>query len=244
VKTKRKKPGGPFDKLRTLKEELEKRAAAAKEPPPRAASPRAPLRTEDPAADDESTLLHRLYAGVTPLDRSRGRVSNQALDRSPALERAAAAATSSATTDDDAVRNHLRALVEDRARFEVSDDGARVEGRRIDLPVTALRRLRRGEVPVDGRIDLHGMVLAEARTQLDRFVGTMRARGERCLLVIHGKGTHSPGGLGVLRGEISAWLSQGPASEHIAAFATACPDDGGEGAVYVLLRAAASAAKK
>jgi DNA-nicking Smr family endonuclease len=238
VKTNRKKPGGPFDKLQTLKAELEKRAAAVKEPPPRAPSRKAPEAKERPGADDEATLLHRLYAGVTPLDRSRGRVS-QALERSPALERAAAARTSGArgdTSDDDAVRDHLRALVEDRARFEVSDDGARVEGRRIDLPVTALRRLRRGEVPVDGRIDLHGMVLAEARAHLDLFVRTMRARGERCLLVIHGKGKHSPGGLGVLRGEISAWLSQGPASEHVAAFATACEDDGGEGAVYVLLR--------
>ena len=104
------------------------------------------------------------------------------------------------------------------------------------MPVAALRRLRRGEVPIDARIDLHGMVLAEARGHLDLFVRTMRARGERCLLVIHGKGKHSPGGLGVLRGEIAAWLSQRPASEHVAAFATAVDDDGGEGAVYVLLR--------
>ena len=64
----------------------------------------------------------------------------------------------------------------------------------------------------------------------------MRARGERCVLVIHGKGEHSPDGIGVLRGEISAWLSQGAASEHVAAFATAARRDGGEGAVYVLLR--------
>ena len=56
------------------------------------------------------------------------------------------------------------------------------------------------------------------------------------MLVIHGKGSHSPGGSGILRGEIAAWLSQGPASEHIAAFATAQNDDGGEGAVYVMLR--------
>ena len=49
----------------------------------------------------------------------------------------------------------------------------------------------------------------------------MRSRGERCVLVIHGKGEHSPQGAGVLRGEIAAWLSQSAASEHVAAFATA-----------------------
>jgi DNA-nicking Smr family endonuclease len=64
----------------------------------------------------------------------------------------------------------------------------------------------------------------------------MRARGERCVLVIHGKGEHSPQGMGVLRGEIAAWLSQGPSSQHVAAFVSARAQDGGDGAVYVLLR--------
>jgi DNA-nicking Smr family endonuclease len=80
------------------------------------------------------------------------------------------------------------------------------------------------------------MTVPEARAQLELFLRTMRARSERCVLVIHGKGEHSPRGAGVLRGEISAWLSQGASSEHVAAFATAQHDDGGEGAVYILLR--------
>ena len=104
------------------------------------------------------------------------------------------------------------------------------------MPFDALRRLRRGLLPIDARVDLHGSTAREARTQLELFLRTMRTRGERCVLVIHGKGAHSPDGTGVLRGEISAWLSQGPASEHVAAFATATGGDGGEGAVYVLLR--------
>jgi DNA-nicking Smr family endonuclease len=63
----------------------------------------------------------------------------------------------------------------------------------------------------------------------------MRTRGERCVLVIHGKGENRPGA-GVLRGEIAAWLSQGRAREHVAAFVTANAEDGGEGALYVALR--------
>ena len=50
------------------------------------------------------------------------------------------------------------------------------------------------------------------------------------LTLDHGKG------MGVLRGEIAAWLSQGRARDHVAAFATAREEDGGEGAVYVALR--------
>ena len=94
----------------------------------------------------------------------------------------------------------------------------------------------RGNLPVDGRLDLHGMGAREAKGQLELFLRTMRSRGERCVLVIHGKGSHSPQGLGVLRGEIAAWLSQGASSVHVAAFATAAESDGGGGAVYVLLR--------
>jgi DNA-nicking Smr family endonuclease len=55
------------------------------------------------------------------------------------------------------------------------------------------------------------------------------------VLVVHGRGEHSPRGHGILRGEMAAWLSQGSASVHVAAFATAEPQDGGEGAIYVLL---------
>ena len=181
-------------------------------------------------------LLHRLFAGVEPLDRTRGRIPKQRLERSAAAERAATRGPDQARAEADAVHAHLRALVEGGARFEVADDGRRVEGRRIDVSMDALRRLRRGLLPIDGRLDMHGMMLQEARAQLELFLRTMRARGERCVLVIHGKGEHSPNGSGVLRGEISAWLSQGSSSEHVAAFASAQTQDGGEGAVYVLLR--------
>jgi DNA-nicking Smr family endonuclease len=127
-------------------------------------------------------------------------------------------------------------VIDADSRFEVTDDGRHVEGRRVDVPPADLRKLRRGQRPVDARLDLHGKTAVEARDEVARFLGAMRARGERCVLVIHGKGKGSPGGSGVLRGEIAAWLSQGPASAHVDAFASADADDGGEGAVYVQLR--------
>lgn len=228
---KAKKPAGPFDALRSLKEDLKKReeAAPARRPPPRPApAPAAP--------DDDALVMHRLFAGVQPLDQSRGRLPRQPIDRPRDIERLSKQAEEAARIDADAVHEHLRTLVEGRVRFEVEDDGARVEGRRIDVPFEALRRLRRGLLPIDARIDLHGSSARQARVALELFLRTMRLRGERCVLVIHGKGEHSPDGAGVLRGEIAAWLSQSAASEHVAAFATATGGDGGEGAVYVLLR--------
>jgi DNA-nicking Smr family endonuclease len=229
---KKKTSGGPFDALRALKDELSKKEEQprlpVRPPPPRPSAPAGP--------EDEALLLHRLFAGVEPLDRSRGRLPRQPIERSPSVERVATRGPTAAQEEAAAVHEHLRVLVEGGARFEVGDDGRRVEGRRVDVPMDTLRRLRRGLLPIDARLDLHGMSVVQARGQLDVFLRTMRSRGERCVLVIHGKGEHSPGGSGVLRGEISAWLSQGASSEHVAAFVTSREDDGGEGAVYVLLR--------
>lgn len=233
---KKKGAPGPFDALRALKEELAKKEAAKKEPArPKAPPPVAPKRAPD-EPEDEALLLHRLFAGVEPLDCTKGRMPKQRMLPSPAVERQAKRGADAAQRDAEAVHEHLRSLVEARTRFEVADDGRRVEGRRVDLPMDALRRLRRGMLPIDGRLDLHGLSARESRVQLELFLRTMRARGERCVLVIHGKGEHSAGGVPVLRGEITAWLSQGASSEHVAAFATASEADGGEGAVYVLLR--------
>ncbi|MDP9036950.1 MAG: Smr/MutS family protein [Myxococcota bacterium] len=244
----KRKAAGPFESLRALKEELrrkeEEKAETGKRTPPTgapsAAAPPPRSSTRNPAAadvaDDEALLLHRTFAGVTPLDRSRGRVTRQVVERSDTVEHTAARAREGLRAEAEAVHEHLRVLVEGDARFEVSDDGHTVEGRRLDLPRDAMRRLRRGLVPVDARMDLHGLGVDQARAQLGQFLGIMRARGERCVLVIHGKGEHSPGGVGVLRGEIAAWLSQSAASEHVAGFATAADHDGGQGAVYVLLR--------
>ena len=231
---KKKRDAGPFEALRPLKERLTAEEKAGKKPQAQPSPP--PAKPAGPP-EDEALLLHRLFAGVQPLDRSRGsRVAKQEITRSLAVAEQSRRGQELAQQEADQVHEHLRSLVEGRARFEVADDGRRVEGRRVDLPMDALRRLRRGLLPIDAQLDLHGLGASLARTQLELFLRTTRARGERCVLVIHGKGEHSPNGVGALRGEIAAWLSQGPASEHVAAFSTADERDGGEGAVYVLLR--------
>jgi DNA-nicking Smr family endonuclease len=235
-KSTKKESAGPFDALKALKQELEKKEAAA--PAKRAPAPPPPPPPRAPETpQDEAQMLHRLLAGVTPLDRSKGsRVPRQKVERSEAVEQRARHGAELAAQEREAVHEHLRALVEGRGRFEVADDGLHVEGRRVDVPADTVRKLRRGTFPIDARLDLHGMAVADARARLEVFLRTTRARGERCVLVIHGKGEHSPQGLGVLRGEMAAWLSQGSPSEHVAAFSTAREADGGEGAVYVMLR--------
>ena len=212
-----------------LRTQAEQRPTSpANRAPPRPAPP--PHRAPASALDDELTF-HRMMSGVTPLD---GGVKAR-LPHASDLGSRAAGVKARAVDEAEKALDHLHSLVEDVARFEVSDDGKRVEGRRVDVPPDLVRSLRRGLLPIDGRLDLHGMTLAQAQEALVVFLRSMRVRNERCVLVIHGKGERFIGG-GVLRGEISAWLSQGRAREHVAAFATARDDDGGEGAVYIALR--------
>ncbi|MFO0677272.1 MAG: Smr/MutS family protein [Polyangiaceae bacterium] len=210
-------------------------AKAAPRPAPRGTSKGVSKPTESGGAGDEVDF-HRFMSGVTPLDGKSTRIPRSASQVLPGSR--GRIDPRAATDEHEEALDRLRDLVGGGTRFEVSDDGHRVEGRRDDVPPDMMRKLRRGLFPVDARIDLHGLGAEDARKALTEFVRDKRARGERVVLVIHGKGEHSPRGAGILRGEMAAWLSQGAASDSVAAFATADREDGGEGATYVLLRRA------
>lgn len=240
---------GPFSGLKDLRDKMAKEAeekakAGAKPKASGAVAPRAQSSTPSTSAHgrresaDEDLDFHRLMSGVTPLDDKHRRVPRAGAAHDPNADRTHAENKQRKPrgAEVDTTMEHLRVLVDEGSKFEVTDDGRRVEGHRVDVPPDFVRRLRRGGFPVDATLDLHGRTAAESREALEAFLRDKRARGERCVLVVHGKGAHSPAGVGILRGEMSAWLSQGPASAHVAAFTTALETDGGEGAVYVLLR--------
>jgi DNA-nicking Smr family endonuclease len=96
-------------------------------------------------------------------------------------------------------------------------------------------RLRRGRLSIQARLDLHGMTQAEAHAALNGFVQRSQAAGRRAILIITGKGALTAGG-GVLRRAVPRWLHEPPLRELVLAVREAQPKDGGEGALYVLLR--------
>ena len=97
-----------------------------------------------------------------------------------------------------------------------------------------LRKLRRGNWPVQDRLDLHGYNSDTARKLLQEFLREATLRGLRCVMVIHGKGMNSRGGEAVLRRLTRHWLTQHP---RVLAYCDALPKDGGNGAVLLLLKA-------
>ena len=97
-------------------------------------------------------------------------------------------------------------------------------------------RLRRGQVKIESRVDLHGMTQTEAHHALIRFIESAYLNGRRSVLVITGKGLRPDGGVGVLRGAVPRWLNEAPLRNWVRAFDYASRRDGGEGALYVLVR--------
>lgn len=130
---------------------------------------------------------------------------------------------------------HARASRREPRRFAVEAQGGEIAGRAEDVSRALLAQLRAGDFPPEREVDLHGRAAREARALLVRALDAARRAGERCVLVIHGRGLHSESGA-VLRSALPEWLQQAPLANLVLAFASAKPARGGAGATLVLLR--------
>ncbi len=97
-----------------------------------------------------------------------------------------------------------------------------------------LSKLRRGFWVVQAQIDLHGLISDEAREYVAEFLSSCKKRNIRCVRIVHGKGLGSRNREPVLKHKLRNWLIQ---KDEVIAYAQAKPEDGGSGAVIVLLKA-------
>ncbi|MER8483054.1 Smr/MutS family protein [Mesorhizobium sp. M1322] len=105
----------------------------------------------------------------------------------------------------------------------------------LDEPT--LEKLSKGRLPIEGRVDLHGLSQDEAYSLLFSFLHRAHAGGIRYVLVITGKGSSS-GGDGILRRAVPAWLSTPAFRPLVSSHDHAARNHGGSGALYVRLRRA------
>jgi DNA-nicking Smr family endonuclease len=96
--------------------------------------------------------------------------------------------------------------------------------------------LRSGRFSVQAWLDLHGMNRDEARFALDEFILESVRTSLSCVRVIHGRGRHSHKQRSVLKDLIQRWLCSRRLGRHVIAYTSARRYDGGDGAVYILLR--------
>lgn len=95
------------------------------------------------------------------------------------------------------------------------------------------KKLRRGELPIEEELDLHGYTVNEAKKAIQDFLCECKRQHIRYIRIIHGKGYRSEQNIPVLKTHVAYWL---PQLGDVLAFSSARANDGGTGAIYVILR--------
>jgi DNA-nicking Smr family endonuclease len=178
---------------------------------------------DDPNDDDDAELFR---AAIGPVRRLHGSAPPPAKAKPKPRARMA-------ERDEAHAREEFRHAL-DPSLLEAGDALAY---RRDTLPPRVYQRLRRGEIAVQDELDLHGADMRQAETLLREFVIDAHHRGLGCVRVIHGKGAHGGGpfgtdGVPVLKNLVDRLLRQ---RADVLAFHSPPPNQGGTGAVLVLL---------
>lgn len=173
--------------------------------------------------DPEQAAFVLAMAGVAPIpDRNLAELERP---------RPQPAAQQSLADRQAVLHESLHAPIALQDRLEGGDEAAYL---RPGLAQTVLRDLRRGRWVIQDEVDLHGLNREQARQLVAGFLHTCLHQGKRCLRIVHGKGHGSPDKLSILRQLVRGWLAQ---RSEVLAYCQAKPQDGGEGALLVLLRA-------
>jgi DNA-nicking Smr family endonuclease len=103
------------------------------------------------------------------------------------------------------------------------------------LDRSSQEKLRRGKMPIDARLDLHGLPGSSARLAVMEFLSNGYRQGWRCVLIITGKGGKRDGD-GILRQSLPHWLEDPAIKALVLSMQPAQPHHGGGGAFYILIR--------
>ncbi len=110
-----------------------------------------------------------------------------------------------------------------------------LEFSRSGIQQRTMHRLRQGRFAKNNILDLHQLTVAQSQAALENFIYECRRHNCRYAVIIHGKGYRSSSSTPTLKNKVNLWLRE---YADVLAFCTAKPNDGGAGAVYVLLKTA------
>lgn len=115
----------------------------------------------------------------------------------------------------------------------------------VQMDAKSYKTMQRGKLKPEGRIDLHGMTVAQAHPALISFIMSAQSSGKRLVLVITGKGGKreelgaiAPQRMGALKRQVPIWLTMAPVSTAVLQVTESHVRHGGAGAYYVYLRRA------
>ena len=130
-----------------------------------------------------------------------------------------------------------KAFLEEIGRLKLDTrfaDSVQDDGELQPLAGNRLRQVKRGIVSVNHQLDLHGLTREEALAALPGFLRSAQNKGQKAVLIITGKGNHSPEEP-VLLQAVASWLREAGRTT-VLEFAPAPREMGGSGAFVVFLR--------
>ena len=172
--------------------------------------------------DDPAALFRAAIGEVTPL-RAPER-AHEALQRPKPKPRARMA-----EQDEAEAQGEFARLLLSNQPLEAGDT---LRYRRDSLPHRTLQRLAKGQYSVQDELDLHGANAAQAEVLVRQFLLEAHDHDLGCVRIIHGKGLQADGGAPVLKNLVDRMLRL---RADVLAFHSAPPNQGGTGAVLVLL---------
>ena len=135
------------------------------------------------------------------------------------------------TEDDD--RSVMRSLMDELSESDFLETGEHLSYTQPGVQRNVLKKLKTGRYSIQAEIDLHGLYVEEARTELSAFLKAAQQNRKLCVRIIHGKGRKNAERGPRLKPAVNQWLQR---NKNVLAFCSARNNDGGTGAVYVLLK--------
>ena len=126
----------------------------------------------------------------------------------------------------------LSELLEESDETTSFESGDELKFLRNGYSSRLLKKLRRGDYAIQDELDLHGLNTGAAKQETHSFVNECARDNVRAIRIVHGKGRNSAGRSPVLKNMLLGWLSK---NQYVIAVCSTPANDGGTGAVYVLL---------
>ncbi len=211
------------------------------------------------AGDSEPGLWDRVKRTVDPLDAKQRALYSQALaeflesGQVATTKKSAAAPPHPVYPAKGALKHHQPGHPQAQKKWAQPAPPAKFPANSamqpplVELNRKSRSRLARGRTPIDARLDLHGLRQHEAYDVLRSFIWRSHTSGHRTVLVITGKGSRvrdphpdAPPwavGSGILRKAVPGWLAAPDMRAAVLGVEPAHASHGGDGALYVRLRA-------
>ena len=134
-------------------------------------------------------------------------------------------------------RSVMQSLMDELSESDFLETGEHLAYTQAGVQRGVLKKLKSGKYSIQSEIDLHGLIVEEARAELSAFLKQAQERRHLCVRIIHGKGLKNIERAPRLKPAVNQWLQR---NKNVLAFCSARLNDGGTGAVYVLLKREAS----